>query len=180
MKLTRHLLNVAMDEERIARNVAARIPMPETTHRRITVLPPEQLALAVEYLPERFRAIALLGGYSSLRWSELVALRRDDLDLEARKVRVDERLTEVGGGGPWARGEPNTTGSARTIDLPAMVIKSLAEHMLRFPPLMSKQEPLLNGLVFYTAAGTPVRRHMFRKQWHRACERANVPAIRVE
>lgn len=125
--------------------------------------------------------LALLGGYSGLRWSELVALKRDDVDLEGRKVRVDERLTEVGGGGgPWAWGRPKTAGSARTVDLPAIVVKPLAEHLLRFPPLCSKDDPRLEGLVFYVGSGSPVRRHTFRREWHRACERAKVPAIRLE
>jgi integrase len=180
LKLTRHLLNVAMDEELIARNVAARLPLPETARQRITVLMPEQLASAADELPERFRALALLGGYSGLRWSELVAVRRDDIDLDARKVRVDERLTEVGGGGTWAWGLPKTSGSTRTVDLPGVVVKPLATHLLRFPPLHATGDPRLAGLVFYLASGSPVRRHVFRKEWRRACERAQVPAIRLE
>jgi methylase of polypeptide subunit release factors len=128
---------------------------------------------------ERFGALALLGGYSGLRWSELIALKRDDIDLEERKVRVDERLTEVGGGGgPWAWGLPKTSGSARTVDLPAVVVKPLAEHFLRFPPVRSKGD--LDGLVFHTESASPVRRHIFRREWRRACERANVPPIRLE
>lgn len=170
-----------MDEERIGRNVAARLPLPETTRQPIRVLLPEQLAAAVEELPEHFRALALLGAYSALRWSELVAVRRDDLDLEARTVRVDERLTEVGGGGgPWAWGEPKTAGSARTVDLPTVVVRPLLAHLLRFPPLRSEDDPLLEGLVFHVPPGSPVRRQVFRKEWRRACERAKVPPIRLE
>lgn len=180
LKLIRHLLNVAMDEELIARNVAARLPLPETTRQSITVLMPEQLARAAEELPERFRALALLGGYSGLRWSELVAVRRDDIDLEARKVKVDERLTEIGGGGAWAWGAPKTSGSTRTVDLPSLVVKPLAAHLLRFPPLDMTDDPRLEGLVFYLESGSPVRRHVFRKEWRRACDRAQVPTIRLE
>jgi integrase len=185
LKLTRHLLNVAMDEERIGRNVAARFPLPETSRKGITVLMPEQLASAAEELPERFRALALLGGYSGLRWSELVAVKRDDLDLDARKVRVDERLAEIGGGGAWTWGEPKTSRSTRTVDLPAVVVKPLVAHLLRFPPMRSEDDPRLEGLVFYLESGlpvrqSPVRRHVFRKEWRRACERAKVPPIRLE
>lgn len=124
--------------------------------------------------------MAPLGGYSSLRWSELVALKRDDVDAEAQTVRVDERLVEIGGGGSWSWGKPKTARSARTVDLPAVAMRPLLEHLLRFPPLRGTEDPDLEGLVFYTEDETPVRRHVFRRVWHRACEAAGVPPIRLE
>jgi integrase len=158
--------------------------LPDAVRRWVTVVFSAVAAVVLGHgifpapLPERLRALALLGGYSGLRWSELV-LKRDDLDLEARTVRVDERLTEVGGGGPWSWGKPKTTDSARTVNLPAVVVKPLAEHLLRFPPLRSEDDPRLEGLLFHSE-GSPIRRHLFRKQWRRACEAVNVPAIRLE
>lgn len=92
---------------------------------------------------------------------------------------VDERLTEVGGRGSWVWGSPKTAGSARIIDLPAIVVKPLAEHLLRFPPLRSSDHQL-EGLVFYAESGSPVRRHLFRREWRQACERAHVFPIRIE
>lgn len=37
---------------------------------------------------KRYQAPVLLGMFSSLRWGELAALRRCDIDLEAPTVRV--------------------------------------------------------------------------------------------
>jgi integrase len=180
LKLTRRLLNAALDDERIARNVAARIPMPQGERKPITILSPEQLHAAVAHLPERYRALALLAAYSSLRWSELVAVKRDDLDLEHRTVRVDERATEVGGGGgPFAWGRPKTAGSRRVVDLPRLVIRPLAEHLLKFPPLRS-DEAHLDGLVFHSPEGGVMRRHLFRRVWSQASVTAGVPTIRLE
>lgn len=48
---------------------------------------------------QRYQALVLLGMFSSLRWGELAALRRCDIDLEAPTVRVTRQLTEVRGGG---------------------------------------------------------------------------------
>lgn len=180
LKLTRRLLNAALDDERVSRNVAARIPMPQGDRKPITILRPEQLHAVVAELPERYRALALLGAYSSLRWSELVAVKKDDLDIEHRTVRVDERATEVGGGGgPFAWGRPKTAGSRRVVDLPRLVVRPLAEHLLKFPPLRSDEEHL-DGLVFHSPEGGLIRRHLFRRVWSQASITAGVPTIRLE
>jgi integrase len=34
--------------------------------------------------------------------------------------------------------------------------------------------------VFHDENGGPVRRHLFRREWYRACKAAKVPAIRLE
>ena len=43
--------------------------------------------------------LVLLAMFSSLRWSELGGLRRCDIDLAGRTVRVTRQLIEVRGGG---------------------------------------------------------------------------------
>jgi hypothetical protein len=54
------------------------------------------------------------------------------VDPKARRVRVDERLTEVGGsGGKWDWGPAKTVASADTVDLPRLVMKPLSQHLLR-------------------------------------------------
>lgn len=144
------------------RNPAARIDTPRVERARPLVLTPSQLAAVVRALPERWRALALFDAYTSLRWSEVVALRRDDIDLEARTIRIDEKVVEVKGRFEW--GVPKNQGSARMVDMPQLVVKPLAEHLLRFPPLRSSEDGHLEGLVLYgERVGGPVRRHVFRR-----------------
>jgi len=162
----------------VKRNVAARIELPETRRTPIRILSPGQLEAVISALPPRYRAFVGLGAYASLRWSELVAIKRDDLDLEARTVRVDGRLAEIAGA--WSWGSPKTAGSERTIDLPKVVIAPLAEHLLAFPPLRDQEDPQLEGLVFYGERGNPIRRHVFRKVWASATRVAGIEGVRVE
>jgi integrase len=49
-------------------------------------------------MPERYRALVLLAAFGSLRWGELAALRRCDVDAEHGTVRVERSLTELSGG----------------------------------------------------------------------------------
>jgi integrase len=127
---------------------------------------------------ERYRALVLLDAYASLRWSEVVALKRDDLDLDGRTVRVDEKLGEVRG--EWVWDVPKTSASARVVDLPDLLVTPLAGHLLRFPPLRDQDDPRRDGLIFYGERGGPVRRHAFRKSWQRACVAADLDGMRVE
>jgi integrase len=43
---------------------------------------------------ERYRALVLLAAFSSLRWGQLAALRRSDIDVQARTVKVVRQLNE--------------------------------------------------------------------------------------
>jgi Phage integrase family len=79
-----------------------------------------------------------------------------------------------------AWGAPKTPESARTIDLPEVVIRPLVEHLLRFPPLRGREDPRLEGLVFYGERCGPVGRHVFLPVWDRACKSAGLEGIRPE
>jgi integrase len=163
LKLVKRLLYFAVDDGILNRNVAARVKPRDVKRRPIEILEPDELNAVLDHLGDRWRAMVLLDAFGSLRWSELVGLRRQDLDLEARAVTITQKITEVNG--TFHVGRPKTQGSARTVDLPAMVIKPLAEYLLRYPP-----SP--DGLVFHGRGGNPVRRKVFRAAWTKgACRR---------
>src|SRR6266545_5395733 len=183
LKLLRLLLNAAVDSEMIVRNVAGRIPLPQAPAKPVLVHTPEQLHAALEALrgiKERYVAPVMLDAYSGLRWSELVALKDHDVDTRACRVRVDERLTEVGGsGGEWDWGPAKTVTSADVVDLPRVVMRPLSEHLLMFAPLRDTDDPKLEGLLFHED-GRPLRRQTVGRAWRAACTAAKVPAIRLE
>jgi integrase len=162
LKLTKRLLYFAMDDGILNRNVAARIELRRVKRKAIEILEPEELSTVLDHLPDRWRAMVLLDALGSLRWSELVGLRRQDVDLEARTVTIGQKVTEVNG--RFHFGAPKTEESGRTVDLPAVVIKPLAEHLLRYP----------GELVFRGANGNPVRRKVFRAAWLKALADAKV------
>jgi len=165
LKLVKRLLYFAVDDGILSRNVAARIKPRDTTRQKIEILEPDELNAVLGQLGNRWRAMVLLDALGSLRWSELVGLRRQDLDLEARTVTVAQKITEVNG--TFHIGRPKTEESARTVDLPDLVVKPLAEYLLRYPPSR-------DGLIFHGANGNPVRRKVFRAAWLKALADAKV------
>jgi integrase len=50
------------------------------------ILEPAELGRVLDATGEDWRAFVLLDALGALRWSELVGLRRDDIDLEGRTV----------------------------------------------------------------------------------------------
>jgi integrase len=165
LKLVKRLLYFAVDDGILNRNVAARIKPRDTKRQKIEILEPDELEAVLGHLGDRWRAMVLLDALGSLRWSELVGLRRQDLDLETRTVTVTQKITEVNG--TFHVGRPKTQESARTIDLPAAVVKPLAEYLLSYPP-----SP--DGLIFHGANGNPVRRKVFRAAWLKALKDARI------
>jgi integrase len=154
LKVLRMLLNRAADEGIIGRNPAARVPAPKVHLEEPWVLSPEEVERLADCVGGRWRALVLTAAYSSLRWSELVALRLSRLDLLRRRIRVEEKLTKYGRLMP---GEPKTRQSRRAVSIPEGVALELAEHIRRFPPGE-------DGLVFTAPEGGPVRRHNFRNR----------------
>jgi integrase len=97
-RLLKAILNTAADDGAIKRNRAGSRAPVKRTH------PSGQSSRSARSRPgRRHRAavprLVLLATFSSLRWGELGALCRCDIDLEARTVRVARQLAQVRGGG---------------------------------------------------------------------------------
>jgi len=107
-RLIKAILNTAVDDGIIRRN-ACRIKGAglEKSPERPVLTIPEVFALA-EVIDPRYGALVLLGTFGSLRWGELAALRRKDIDLALCTIRVERQLTEMPGGG-YATGRPSQT-----------------------------------------------------------------------
>ncbi|MFI7070685.1 hypothetical protein [Micromonospora sediminicola] len=84
----------------------------------------EQRAAA---MPARFAALIIVAALSGLRWGELAALRRCDVDLDAATVRVPRKLAALKdrlGFGP-----PKSAAGVRVVALPAAAVEALREHL---------------------------------------------------
>ncbi|WP_436522787.1 tyrosine-type recombinase/integrase [Actinoplanes sp. HUAS TT8] len=81
-------------------------------------------------MPPRFRALIVTAALSGLRWGELAALRRSDLDLNAGTVRVARKLAVLNGRVEF--GPPQSAAGVRVVALPAAAVNALTEHMAEF------------------------------------------------
>jgi integrase len=104
----------------------------------------------------RYRALVLLAAFGSLRWGEVTALQRCDLDTDAGTVRVRAAYTERTTG-QMILGPPKSRAGLRTVSLPAAILPDLAAHLNEH----TKPDP--DALVFTGTKGGPLRRSSFNK-----------------
>ncbi|MEU8441944.1 tyrosine-type recombinase/integrase [Streptomyces microflavus] len=162
-QILRAIMNTAVDDEVIQRN-PCRIKgagAAKTAERPfLDVTEVFQLADAV---PARFRVFILLAAFTGLRFGELAALQRHDVDLERRTVAVRRALAETRTDGILVKA-PKSAAGVRTVAFPASLTESLAAHLAAYA------EPGRTGLVFTGARGGQLRRNNFRRLWLRALE----------
>jgi integrase len=120
----------------------------------------------------RFHALVLLATFASLRWGEVTALRRCDLDLNARSVRVRASYIERSTG-EMLLGPPKSRAGRRIVGIPEVIVPTLREHLAVF----AEDDP--GALVFPGAKGGPLRRGNFNKMsaWPHAVASIGMPGL---
>lgn len=132
--LLRTILNQAVDDEVISSN-PCRVKKAAVKHRTVepvALTADEVRALAAAMPVERYRALVLLGGFSGLRWGELVALRRSDLVLTDTECSVTVARAVVRIKGEHVVGRPKSRAALRTVPLPSAIRPALVDHLERF------------------------------------------------
>jgi integrase len=170
-RLLKAIFNTAVDDGLIRRN-PCRIKGAgqERSPERPVLTVPEVYALA-DAISARYHALVLLAVFGSLRWGELAALRRSDIDIQARTVRVARQLSEQRGGG-FAFGPPKSDAGQRIVAIPEMITPALASHIVTYAVAGD------DGLVFTSPEGAPLRLSNFcRRVWRPALRAAGLPMI---
>ncbi len=162
------ILRSAVEDGLIARSPFTKIKLPEKPHRQVVPMTREQLDKLVDALPDRYRALAVVGAATGLRQGELLGLCADRIDWLGRKVRVDQQLTTPAKGEP-SFAPPKSRASVRVVPLPDIALEALAEHVRAYPPGD-------HDLIFTDTAGRPLRRNRFGEIWRTAADAAGLPA----
>jgi integrase len=116
----------------------------------------EVYALA-DAVGRRYRALVLLACFCGLRWGELAALRRCDIDTDAGSVRVTRQLTETPGQ-PLRFGPPKSDAGRRVVVIPPLILADVAAHLDADPAA----DPA--ALAVASPGGQPMRRNNFRSR----------------
>lgn len=150
--ILRRVFDYAMRDGAVHRNPAAGIRLPRVQGNDPRPLDHGDLwRLAGSMATARDRLLMLTAGYGGLRWGELAALRWGDVDLNSGTIRVSRSYSEEA---PRGEMSPVKDHQARTVPIPSVVVAELVEYGHGKP---------LDGLVFPSASGTPLRNRNFRR-----------------
>ena len=130
----------------------------------------KQVFEIADAISPELRAAVLLATFCGLRLGEIRALRRRHLDLLHRTVRVEEQYQELTDG-TLVLGPPKTDAGVRTVSIPQVIIPDL-EHHLAFVA------PGVDGLLFTTSSGAPLRRGTLYTAWTRATGTVGISGLR--
>jgi integrase len=167
--LLRAILNTAVDDEILHRN-PCRIPgAGQMNHPERPLLSLAQVDRLLDALDENMRVPVLIAFWAHLRLGELVALQRQDFDLESGVLHVRRQIVRTRRG-PLET-EPKAA-SRRSVHLPDEAIKALGEHL-------SNAEPSLPSAWLFTwKNGVPLRHHHVQNAWYAARLVAVLPHAR--
>ncbi|MER6813784.1 site-specific integrase [Spirillospora sp. NPDC000708] len=171
-RLLRAVLMTATDDLIIARNPCRIRGAGEEKPDERPVLTVAQVFKLAEMVPDHLRALVLLATFASLRWGEVAALRRMDLDLNARTVTVRQAQVELDTG-ELIIGPPKSRAGLRTVALPRAVIPYLRRHLGNFT------DPEPEALIFTGKRGGVLRRANFRRatKWTETVAKLGVPDL---
>ena len=171
-QLLKSIFNTAVEDELIRRN-PCRIKggaVNETPERPVLTM--VQVFNVAGEVPLRFRMLVLLATFASLRWGELVALERQDIDLETCTIRVRRQAVELDDG-VISIGPTKSAAGRRVVSFPEALRGDLEQHFADYV------EPGPGGRVFTSWEGTVLRRANFQKIWAEAREAVGLSDVHV-
>lgn len=163
-------LDFAIDDGLVpSRNPASRTKFPPPRHTSHTYLSTAEVTALADVCGVQGDVVLLLA-YTGLRFGELVGLQVEDIDIQARRIRVRRSVTQVGG--KLVAGNPKSAAGRRSVPIPQRVMPILAQRVVgRLPgqPAVTSPKGSLLGLENWKRA----------TRWRQAILDIGRPALRV-
>lgn len=165
----------------VRENVAARMKMAPSPRHDMTILTAEEVRAVAEAMSRPSDRLAIyVAAYTGLRAGELWALRRRDIDLDARRLTVARALKDAHGRLEF--GDTKTDRSRRVVSLPTFLVNMLAAHFDASPAQNAE------ALVFTAPGGGngrtdgdggPVRHGLFVRRYFKPAVARDLPAAKA-
>ena len=164
----------------IPRNAADAVKAPRPAPEEMHPLSTDESRKLIEAVRgDKLEALYILAVHTGMRQGELLALKREDVNLNEGVIHV--RHTLVRNGGRIALGEPKTKGSRRPVHLTGAAVEALRNHLEKQLEDIERLGDLYrdHGLVFTSEVGTLINpTNLRRRSFARLLERAGLPQIR--
>ena len=158
----------ALDDELIRRNPCRIKGAGQDTADERPIATLDQVFAIAEKIQPRYRLLVILATFAQLRFGELVALRRRNIDIGAMELRVRRATAEMEDG-TQMDGDPKSRAGKRPISLPHGLHRDIEAHMERYA------QPGMDGRLFVGPQGGIPRRRNFNRIWKKALKCAGIP-----
>lgn len=165
------ILDAAVRDGRVARNSARGVKLPRQQRREAEYFEPLEIDRIVNAMPEPYDLLVRVLGTLGVRFGEAAALRRRNIDILRRRVRVEGSLSEIGGRITSGSTKSHQT---RSIAVPPSLLRALEDHLEK----RVSADP--DALVFTGPKGAPLRYSAFyHRLWRPTLRRLGLPAAGV-
>ena len=160
-RLLRTILNDAVDDGLLIRNPCTirGAGVERSPERPIATI--EQVYELADGIDDRYRLMVLLATFCGLRLGELLALRRECVNLLHRRLDVVEQLQELSGGA-YVFGPPKSAAGVRSVSIPPHIVGEVEGHLASWVSADSR------SLLFTGPKTDILRRLTFTAAWDRA------------
>ena len=126
VSILRQVLEMAVEDRRIAQNPCAGVKLPRRKHRLRGYLTHQQVELLAAEVDTDASVVRFLA-YTGLRWGEMAALHVRDADMLRRRVHIRQAVAEVRGRLVWSTPKSH---EQRSVPFPAFLANELAALMI--------------------------------------------------
>ncbi|MEM4993023.1 site-specific integrase [Priestia sp. SB1] len=180
ISLLKNMFQVAIEDERIIKNPMDSVIMPRSTRRSYNVWSAEELKrfLSVaQFDDSTYYLTFLIAAHTGMRRGEILGLRWKDVDLEGKRISVNQSLTYVKGRFQFS--DLKNSYSFRMIAIDDFLVKQLKKHRTKQNEhRLAKPAEYNFDLVCSRADGRPLLLSTLRAHFQKHIDKANVPKIR--
>ncbi|AIW02930.1 integrase [Mycobacterium phage Larenn] len=124
----RAVMNTAVEDKLLTEN-PCRIEQKAPAERDVEALTPEELDIVAGEVFEHYRVAVYILAWTSLRFGELIELRRKDIDDDGETMKLRVRRGAARVGQKVVVGNTKTVRSKRPVTVPPHVAQMIREHM---------------------------------------------------
>lgn len=180
ISLLKNMFQVAVTDDRIVKNPMESVIMPRSSKRSYSVWSAEELQrfLSVAQFDDSMYYITfLIAAHTGMRRGEILGLRWKDVDLDGKRISVNQSLTYVKGRFQFS--DLKNSYSFRMIAIDDFLVKQLKKHKTKQNEKRLSQPAQYDfDLVCSRANGRPLLLSTLRAHFKKHIDAAHVPKIR--
>jgi integrase len=142
----------------IPKTPCQQVKLPAVEHKKVVPFSIETVEQLIDAVPDRYRALVVLGAGTGVRISEALGVTNDRIDWMRRTVTIDRQLIQSGGRSPIFGPVKDKRNRPRTIPLPQVVVDELSVHVAKYG--LGPTDLLFTG-----GRGSAVSRQGFSETW---------------